>query len=219
MASKARGNFDKNCEDVQRLLEIHTNLGGTGQGRRYQLEVLNKSAVVLICAIWEAYCEDLVAEAVAHIVKHADVDSLSDGIKKLIAKEIKDDKHELSAWDLAGDGWKGVMTKRLAKLQEQRNRKLNTPKANNIKEFFNEALGIKDITTSWRWKRMLVASAKRKLDKYVELRGAIAHRGTAGQSCTKDKVRDFLTHVTSLVGKTGGSVNSYVKKITDKKLW
>lgn len=31
-------------------------------GRR-NLEVLNKSAIVLLCAIWEAYCEDLADDA------------------------------------------------------------------------------------------------------------------------------------------------------------
>lgn len=50
--------FDESRKDIDRLLEIHQRLGGKGKGRRHQLEVLNKSAIVLISAIWEAYCED-----------------------------------------------------------------------------------------------------------------------------------------------------------------
>ena len=54
------------------MIEIHVLLGGSGQGRKYQLEVLNKSAVVLITAIWEAYCEDIAAaQALAsYFVRH-----------------------------------------------------------------------------------------------------------------------------------------------------
>ena len=51
MASQARQAFDRNVMDVERLLEIHADVGGDVQGRRFGLEVLNKSAVVLITAI------------------------------------------------------------------------------------------------------------------------------------------------------------------------
>lgn len=54
MTSMARKAFDESKADVDRLLEIHENLGGTAPGRRRRLEVLNKSAIVLITAIWEA---------------------------------------------------------------------------------------------------------------------------------------------------------------------
>ena len=52
MASKSQLTFDESAKDVERLMEIHKNLGGAKKGRRYKLEVLNKSAVVLITAIW-----------------------------------------------------------------------------------------------------------------------------------------------------------------------
>jgi len=67
MASQARIRFDKNCEDVERLLEVHRDLGGSGRGRRRRLEVLNKSAIVLLYAFWEAYCEDIAAEGLNHL--------------------------------------------------------------------------------------------------------------------------------------------------------
>ena len=70
MSSNARKAFDRNAEDVDRLLEIHQNLGGDAQGRRFRLEVLNKSAIILITAFWEAYCEDIAAEALEHVINH-----------------------------------------------------------------------------------------------------------------------------------------------------
>jgi RiboL-PSP-HEPN len=68
MPSKARIAFRENVKDVQRLLDLHKDKGGIAQGRRYGLEVLNKSAIVLLTSFWEAYCEDIAAEALEHIV-------------------------------------------------------------------------------------------------------------------------------------------------------
>jgi hypothetical protein len=61
---------------------------------------------------------------------------------------------------------------------------------------------------------MSEAQASRKLDKYVELRGSIAHRGVAGASVRKQAVDDYYGHVGLLVAKTGGRVNSVIKKAT-----
>lgn len=53
----------------------------------------------------------------------------------------------------------------------------------------------------------------------MTLRGAIAHRGRDGKSVTKAQVVDYFEFVQKLVSKTGGRVNTHVKKITDKDLW
>jgi hypothetical protein len=129
MASRARMSFDKNCEDVERLLAIHGDLTGSGPGRRYRVEVLNKSAVVLITAFWEAYCEDIAAEGLRFIVeKSTEASKLPKELQKLVACELKEAKHELAIWDLAGDGWRIVLRNRLTRLAEERSRRLNTPK-------------------------------------------------------------------------------------------
>jgi hypothetical protein len=51
--------FQENMSAVERLLQIHVKLGGERPGRRWGSEGLNKSAVVLLVACWEAYLEDL----------------------------------------------------------------------------------------------------------------------------------------------------------------
>jgi len=220
MPSDARRAYDKNCKDIQRLLEIHADVGGDAPGRKWGLEVLNKSAVVLMCAFWEAYCEDLAAEGLAHIVKHAkSADALPELLRKQIARELRDDKHELAPWNLAGDGWRAVLTARLSSLQEERNRRLNTPKAENIDDLFERALGIPRISTYWKWQGMSAEQARTKLDGFVTLRGDIAHRGGAAAGVRKGQVTDFQAHVDRLVGKTGGRVNSAVKRAAGKALY
>src|SRR5438094_10517169 len=123
MPSKARVSFNENAEDIRRLLELHKDKGGIAKGRRYGLEVLNKAAIVLLTSFWEAYCEDIAAEALHHIVTHSPVpDKLPIELRKLVAKELKAEDHELAVWKLSEGGWRDVLKARLAALQVERNR-------------------------------------------------------------------------------------------------
>jgi hypothetical protein len=220
MPSKARAAFDKNAQDVERLLEIHSDVGGDAKGHRFGLEVLNKSAMVLLTAVWEAYCEDIAAEALEHLVAHAPSGSvLPTELKKRITVDIKADHNELAMWELADSGWKARARARLATLTTERNRRLNTPKTEQIAELFASAIGLADVSDAWRWKKMSAVKAKAKLDKYVTLRGAIAHRGAAAAGVEKAQVQDYFRHVKRLVSKTGGRVNSHVRDATGKSVF
>ena len=209
MPSKAWESFDQNAQDIERLLELHQEKGGTSPGRRRGLEVLNKSAIVLITSYWGAYCEDIATEGLEHIAQHgSSPDQLRKEIKQIIAKELKADPNVLSVWSLCGEGWKKILKTRLDNLRDQRNRKLNTPRTQNIDDLFLQALVLSSISSSWKWsKKMTIDRARNKLDKYVTLRGEIAHRGIAANGIKR------------LVSKTGGAVNSHVKKVTGKPLW
>ena len=66
--------------------------------------------------------------------------------------------------------------------------------------------------------RTVGAIASEKLDKFVELRGAIAHRGQHYNSVKKAQVEDYFDFVKTLAAKTGGKVNTHVKAITGKQL-
>ncbi|MDA3886394.1 MAG: MAE_28990/MAE_18760 family HEPN-like nuclease [Candidatus Delongbacteria bacterium] len=222
MASIARKAFDKNLKDIAKLMQLHKKEGGTSRGRRYDLEVLNKSAIVLITSYWEAYCEDIAAEAVEHIVKYAkDADKLPKDLKKGIAKKIKADPHELAVWTLSDKKWKEYLKKNLLnELQDNRNRKLNTPTTENIENLFKSAIGLIDISKSWKWSnKMTINRAKVKLDKYVKLRCEIAHRGKLSKSVTKSEVKDYLKFIKQIAGKTGGKINTYLKQHVGKPLW
>jgi hypothetical protein len=212
MPTTARTRFEANASDVKHLLDIHELLGGTDPGRRSdQLQVLNKSGIVLVCAIWEAYCEDLAAEALDFLVRHVSgPDKLPKSLRKRVAKELESDVNRLAVWKLAGSGWQPLLLQRLTDLQDERNRGLNTPKADNIQELFDEALGLADVSATWYWGGMARERARGKLDEYVTLRGDIAHRGTAHR-VQRDKVHDFLNHVERLVAKTDTKVNDFLR--------
>lgn len=221
MASRARAAFDKNVEDIKRLLSMHEEIGGKGRGRRYGLEVLNKSAIVLVTAFWEAYCEDIAAEGLAHIIKHAkSADALPVELKKLIAKKLEKTPHDLEVWKIADDGWRSYLTDHLGELKKERDRRLNTPKTDQINDLFKSAIGIEKMSSHWYWpKKMKADRASEKLDTYVSLRGAIAHRGQHDTSVTKKNVTDYFEFIQDLVAKTGGHVNTHVRIVTGKPLW
>lgn len=220
MPSAARKAFDASCQDIDRLLKVHTDLGGKAPGRRYGLEVLNKSAVVLITAFWEAYCEDLASEALQHLVSHAiAADQLPEALRKQVAKELIRDPHELAVWQVAGDGWRQVLQARLAALKTDRDRKLNTPRTSNINELFEQAVGIQKISTSWLVAGHKAASAATRIDHFVTLRGEIAHRGKALRSVRRTDVVEYYELVKMIASKTGGRVNTTVKAATGSSLW
>ncbi|WP_057401594.1 HEPN domain-containing protein [Pseudomonas amygdali] len=220
MPSKARTALTANIIDVQRLLDIHAEKGGDGPGRRRGLEVLNKSAVVLLTAYWESYCEDIAEEAIEHIIKYAkSADVLPLEIKKLIAKELKESKNELAVWSVADGAWRQLLTDRLEKFKASRNWDFNTPKPTQVDKLFMDALGINKISDSWSWDKTTSEMARKKLMGFVELRGAIAHRGKSDDSVKKITVTGYLELVSRLAGKTGGVVNRHCRKITGKHLY
>ncbi|WP_406636421.1 HEPN domain-containing protein [Amycolatopsis sp. WGS_07] len=220
MASHARLAFTRNCGDIDRLLAIHTEQAGDGPGRKWQVEALHKSAIVLLTAFWEAFCEDLAAEALQHLVKHADdVVTLPKALRQRVAKELKENKNELALWGLAGNGWRDVLTDRLDRLQETRNRALNTPKTRQINQLFDETVGIEGVSSSWYWPGMSAQRAGAKLDEYIVLRGAVAHRGAAADSIKKSHVTAYYTHVKRLIGRTDSHVATNIERVSGVEPW
>lgn len=219
MPSKARKRFDEQTEDVTQLLDIHEQIGGTKRGRR-NLEVLNKSAIVLITAFWEAYCEDLAEEALDHIVNNvADASKLPKELRKRVAKELKEDKNDTAVWTLADAGWKAKVKSRLADLAKERNWDLNTPKSAKIVDLFDRAIGCTDVAVRWDWKGKGSKPSKDRLDEFVTLRGSIAHRGHDAVTVKKKDVEEYFELVKHLAARTGAEVNKFVKGVTGKKLW
>ena len=61
----------KNLRDVTRLKDIHGRITTKGPGRKHDVEVLHKSAIVLVVACWEAFIEDMVEATLDWMILHA----------------------------------------------------------------------------------------------------------------------------------------------------
>lgn len=220
MPSAAAKTTAERMEDVDRLLQIHGALGGSDVGRRVGVEVLNRSAIVLLTAIWEGYVEELASETLDHLVRHmVDPARLPTDLRRKIADELKADANHLAVWNLSADGWRGVLTARLATYKIQVSRGLNTPKSQNVDELFKSRVGIPGLSSSWKWRGMPVARAQKKLDSMVVLRGDIAHGSGAARAVRKGDVTGYRNHVNRLVDKTDACASAYVLGVTGKPLF
>ncbi len=193
--STAHYKFIQNMEDVSNLLEIHHWKGGGKPGRRFKLEALNKGAIVLLVACWEAYVEDLARERFERMVKICrNPNRLPGNVRALAGKNLK----EKEIWKLAGEGWRDVMLQYLDQVLDA----FHTPRSQNVDNLFAKLLGWEDVSSCWKWKGMSVESAKEKLDKLIRVRGKIAHRAKHTAPIHESKVRSNLKHIVMLVERT-----------------
>ncbi|WP_281872872.1 HEPN domain-containing protein [Brachybacterium paraconglomeratum] len=207
-----------NLANAERLLAIHQEVAGGGPGRKWDVDVLHRSAVVLLCASWEAYCEDVVAEVIAHFTDHAPPLELPPALRKEIAKEFSAEGKSMLMWTLAGDGWQDVLRSRLAVFKKERDRGLNSPRPAPIQALFRDHVGYEDITAHWKWRGTTVAEAKAALNEFVELRGSIAHRVQALRRLTKRDVDKHIRLVKHLVDETDRAMVSHAHTVTGVNL-
>lgn len=220
MTSLAESSFVNNCEDIDELLRIHAEVSGESPGRRRKLGPLRELTIVLLTAFWEAFCEDLVAEALQHLVAHApDHQALPVELQKQVARELEADKNALAVWKLAGDGWRTVLADRLESMQELRNRRLSNPGTRQVNDLFRDALGIEGISGSWHWASIGPERAAEKLDEYITIRHEVAHRGSSADRIWKYDINEYYSHVSHLVDRTAAEVARVLADATGVTPW
>jgi len=67
MASTAYDALSSRLDDIDQLMAAHGAVGGVERGRRFEVEALNRAAVLLLSAHLEGYLEDLLSEAVSAV--------------------------------------------------------------------------------------------------------------------------------------------------------
>jgi HEPN superfamily RiboL-PSP-like protein len=200
--------FDENLKSVQRLLEIHKELGGLGPGRRHGLEVINHSAVVLVTACWEAYIEDIARRTFLRLLKASkNANSFPLKIRLRVSNQLRDSKDERKLWDLADEGWRVVLNTYLDNKIEA----FHNPRTDNVNALFMELLDLKDLSASWKWRGMSSTQAGEKLNEIIVLRHKIAHRVVASAPIYNDKVHDYLRHVKRIAEKTDEAIIVYLQ--------
>ncbi len=209
--------FLENLKDVVRLLEFHVQFAGASVGYKHNVGVLNKSAIVLLVACWEAYVEDLAS--IAFDVLLADAPTPSVFPRKVLvraSKCLRDSADETEVWKLAGDAWRQVLSSHRQSVLERIIGKLNTPKPAQVNDLFESLLGITSIADCWHWKGMSTQRAEEKLLALVQLRGEIAHRVSASRPVHKADVMDYVPFVQYLAALSHNTVRAHVMKQTRK---
>jgi len=109
MPSNSYINFLHIRMDVLKLIETHTDYSKNKPGRK-NLGHLTRSAVVMLCAAWERYNEDLLLETIEEICNRInDINLLNDEIKATISQKVKIDKNNNKPIELAGKKFGKVM--------------------------------------------------------------------------------------------------------------
>jgi len=214
--NSAANKLNENVAEVRQLLTFHQKLSGTGPGRRHEVEILNKSAVVLLVACWEAFVEDICENglefAMANSVDHT---VFSSHVLERVASLHAGPK----AWDLAGDGWKECLRNNLTEVLARTTGLLNTPKTSQVNTLFKKTLGIPELSKSWYWNGRSHTSASEALDDLVTLRGSIAHRLDVDDSVRKDQVKNGIELVFRLSVKTSNKIRTHVHEMVGKHPW
>lgn len=209
-----------NMQDVDRLLEIHGDVSGSGRGRRYGVEVLHRSGVVLITACWEAFVEDLAVEAFDFLLSKADApDRIPAKVRAMASKPLKEADNQARVWDLAGEGWRQVLQKHKRGILDAHVGKLNTPRPSQVDAIYLALLGVRALSSSWCWPRVSSETAQRKLNDYITDRGSIVHRTRTKSAVGKRYVKEYRGFVYRLAVKSVNSVHEHVGKTIGIPPW
>lgn len=219
--SKAYSAFHLNISDVRDLMKIHQEKAGETPGRKWGVAPLNKSAVVLLCAGWEAYCGEIVAEWIEHVVTYGEPEHLPPALKDKVRREIVGGgaAAQMLMWDLAGEGWRTFLRERLERLAEERARYMNAPRSNEVKRVFSEHAGHPDITAAWSWPKMSNQAVRTRLDEFVDLRNAIAHKPEQTRKVNKQTVYKYLVFIGRLVDFTDALMEAHAREVTGQSMF
>lgn len=213
-------NMRENLKEIELLINIHTQVSGQSRGRKNDVEVLNKSAIVLITACWENYIEDLVKEAFNYLLENSDQHTVfPNSVLAKASKEIKNDKDDRRVWELAGKGWQNVLKQYQSTTLNKEIDHFHVPRPINIDELYEKLLGIQKITTNWKWQKMSNESAIETLNQFIDLRGEIAHSLRTINSVKKKDVRFYSDFIKKTSIILHNRVNVHIEKQLGKKAW
>lgn len=170
--------------DVERIISSHGMLNHGGQGRR-GLGHITRSGVLMLCAAWELYIEEVMLEGVIYFSKKLDSPkALSKFIQKEISSHVKESKHDLKPLELAGEGWKSLYRNHASEVLKG----LNTPKSSNLNPLFKRFLGVEELSESW-------SLGKEAINDFVSTRGDIAHQGSQAQYITINNLKNYKSQI------------------------
>ncbi len=200
-----------NLKEVETLLRIHEKISGKKPGNRASVNVLNKSGIVLLVACWEAFVEDLAEASFNHLLKKAAThDVFTEKVRALASEYLLSSLDKRKIWDLAGEGWKKVLTEHKLSVISKYLGRFNTAKIEPIDELFENLIGMKSVSKHWHWQGTTNENICSRLDKLITLRGEIAHRVRSKNTVLKADVESALELIQNLAAIMSNRVRSYL---------
>lgn len=172
MTSKSFKKFaDKLLVDVDRIISSHATLNHDGGGRR-GLGHLTRSGVLMLCAAWELYVEEVLVEEVEYLIAKFDSPSkLPKLVKKKLSAFVRESKYDLKPLELSADGWESLYRNHARETVNG----FHTLKSSNLNLLFRNFLGFDNFSGWW-------SLGQREIDQFVCIRGEVGHKGRCGPS-------------------------------------
>ena len=167
---------------------------------------------LLLASAWEVYTVRSAQEAaifIGHFTE--DPESLPNALKLRISKGLKEDKHELSVWKLAGEGWK----KHIADRASVESRRLRSGKPDHVDEHIEYAIGLAKVSHHWRSPRSSKVDAKKQLLKFIQRRDKIIHQGDIHLS--REECWSFYALVEEVAIRTAHAIDKHIHKFTNQR--
>lgn len=204
MPSSAFRKFERNMlVDVDRIIETHGNLNHDGRGRR-GLGHITRGGVLMLCAAWELYVEEVILEGIQFVIANVDLpNALPKDVQKELARAVKESKHDLKPLELAGEGWKSLYRNHAHETLAG----LNTPKSGNLDPLFKRFLGVPSISGNW-------TVGAQTINDFVGVRGDIAHRGRDARYVTINRLAEYKRVISSAAIDTDNFLSEFLRDST-----
>lgn len=205
-----------NIKESLTLLKIHEKAAGSGPGRKVGVEVLNKSAIILVVASWEAYVEDTASSALSFMIEAGGRHNV---FPNNVLERVANKNQGLNSWKLAGDGWRQALRDNFSEVLSTTTGKLNTPKPAQVDDLFLKTIGLSQMSKNWYWKGRSNTKCIAALEQLIELRGSIAHRVQHANKVWKKDVREAAELIGRLGEKTNNATHAHVVSLVGAAPW
>ena len=230
MPSRSLRKLVTRLRDIEQLLENHTIIGGTGRGRRWNLESLNRAGLVLCSAHLEGFVEDLFEEAGRAVLnsrinvsrvpvemKLISVSSLAESVRR--SPDRKDRERALreilrKAGQLAHPRRQIRKEDIDLKLAVSR---FGNPSPREISRLFTH-LGIDNILGRATWQGMSERTVSTRIKRLVDDRNRIAH-GTLGVRVRRDQIDYYRRFLARLGRRLDELVRMHIARVIRRNPW
>ena len=201
--------------EVGQLLKISSR-----QKRRSDAEVINRSALVFLVATWETFIQTVAEQAFKEMLEHATSPQMfPNKVLAVASRKLQEDRDDRGIWILAGSGWKKVLEDHQKEILQRHTGPFHSPMSENIDSLFQAVLGLKCVSSYWKWRGMTAVRARVRLDQLVKLRHQIAHRVHTREEIKKSTVESYTHFMHRLAASLHNAVASHLKKQTGKRIW
>jgi len=223
--------FTENMKELDALRAIYSYVSvdnplSDSEGNPYNIEIMIKSSIVFIVTCWDEFIRELLTKSFDFMINNVNHDSFSTNVKmraseKILPSELSKrekwhyDRWKEDIWKLAGDGWRSILKDN----KDEFLNGFNTPRPDIIDKLFLNVIGLKKLSSNWKWKDMTEKNSKDCLNILMNLRGDIVHRNRPHRNVTIDDVEYFSLFVKKLAGISANIVRRFVYEKTTEYPW